>query len=56
VDCLARHAALLGRGCAGPADVCPRTSREPALADILVIRAMNAGMASTFPFFACRKD
>jgi len=55
-DFLARHAAFLDRGCVGPADVCPRTSRELALANILVIRAMNAGMASTFPPFACRKD
>ncbi len=55
-DFLARHAAFLDRGCLGPADVCPRTPRELALANILVIRAMNAGMASTFLPFACRKD
>jgi hypothetical protein len=39
---LDRHEAFLASGCTAKADVCPRS-------------AMNAGTASTFPPFACRK-
>jgi len=52
---LARHAAFLASGCTGAADVCPRTPEELALANDLVVASMNAGMASTFAPFACRK-
>jgi hypothetical protein len=49
------HAAFLTSGCTAPADVCPRSTEELELANIMVILAMNAGTASTFPPFACRK-
>lgn len=52
---LARHEAFLASGCTAKADVCPRSGEELDLANILVISAMNAGMASTFLPFACRK-
>ncbi|MBV9077723.1 MAG: hypothetical protein JO048_09580 [Methylobacteriaceae bacterium] len=50
---LARHDAFLRSGCTAKADVCPRSARDFALADILTIGAMNAGTASTFLPFAC---
>ena len=50
-----RHEAFLASGCTAPADVCPRSSEELDLANIMVVAAMNAGTASTFPPFACRK-
>jgi hypothetical protein len=54
-DFLDRHEAFLASGCTGSADVCPRSSEELDLANIMVVAAMNAGTASTFPPFACRK-
>ena len=51
---VARHEAFLASGCTAPADVCPRSAEELALADVLTIAAMNAGTASTFLPFACR--
>ncbi|WP_029031197.1 hypothetical protein [Salinarimonas rosea] len=51
---VARHDAFLASGCTAPADVCPRSEAELALANVMVILAMNAGTASTFPPFACR--
>ena len=51
---LARHAAFLASGCTAKADVCARSDREIALANAMIIMAMNAGMASTFPPFYCR--
>ena len=50
-----RHEAFLASGCSTQADVCPRSAEELDLANIMVIAAMNAGTASTFPPFACRK-
>jgi hypothetical protein len=50
-----RHEAFLAAGCTGKADVCPRSAEELDLANILVIRAMNAGTASTFLPFSCRR-
>jgi hypothetical protein len=50
-----RHAAFLASGCTTRADVCPRSAEELDMANILVVAAMNAGTASTFPPFACRK-
>ena len=44
----------LAGGCLGPADICPRAGAETELANLLTIRAMNAGMASTFLPWACR--
>ena len=49
------HEAFLASGCTAKADVCPRSTEELDLANIMVIVAMNAGTASTFPPFACRK-
>ena len=53
-DFLARHEAFIASGCTARAEVCPRSAEELALADILVIAAMNAGTAGTFLPFACR--
>ena len=50
-----RHEAFLASGCTGKADVCPRSAEELELANILTILAMNAGTASTFLPFACRR-
>jgi hypothetical protein len=52
---LERHEAFLASGCTARADVCPRSDEELALANMMVVAAMNAGTASTFPPFACRK-
>lgn len=51
----ARHDAFLASGCQAPPDVCPRSAEELNLANVMVIAGMNAGMASTFMPFACRK-
>ena len=53
-DFIARHEAFIAGGCTGESNVCPRSAREIELANVLTIRAMNAGMASTFLPFACR--
>ena len=50
-----RHQAFLASGCTATADVCPRSPEELEVANALVILAMNAGSASTFLPFACRK-
>ncbi|MBM1174447.1 hypothetical protein [Microvirga arabica] len=50
-----RHEAFLASGCTTKADVCPRSEEELSMANIMVVAAMNAGTASTFPPFACRK-
>ncbi|MBD2745651.1 hypothetical protein IC232_02980 [Microvirga sp. BT688] len=50
-----RHEAFLASGCTTRADVCPRSEEELSMANIMVVAAMNAGTASTFPPFACRK-
>jgi hypothetical protein len=52
---LASHEAFLASGCTAQADVCARSPQELELANIMVIRAMNAGTASTFLPFSCRK-
>lgn len=54
-DFLERHEAFLASGCTAKADVCPRSEEELGLANVMVIAAMNAGTASTFPPFACPK-
>ena len=53
-DFVDSHAAFLASGCTN-GDVCPRSQEELDLANIMVIRAMNAGTASTFPPFRCRR-
>jgi hypothetical protein len=55
VEFLDRHEAFLASGCTTKADVCPRSTEELNLANMMVVAAMNAGTASTFPPFACRK-
>jgi len=50
-----RHEAFLASGCTAKGDVCPRSAEELDLANMMVVAAMNAGTASTFPPFACRK-
>lgn len=52
---LERHEAFLASGCTTQGDVCPRSEEELKLANMLVVAAMNAGTASTFPPFGCRR-
>ncbi len=52
-DFLAAHARFIAGGCTGAERICPRSSREIDLANVLTVRAMNAGMASTFLPWAC---
>ncbi|POR54225.1 hypothetical protein [Bosea psychrotolerans] len=52
---LADHEAFLASGCMAQANVCPKSAEELELANIMVILAMNAGTASTFLPFSCRK-
>lgn len=54
-DFLDSHEAFLASDCTERPDVCPRSAEELEIANIMVIAAMNAGTASTFPPFACRK-
>lgn len=49
-----RNEAFIASGCTARADVCPRTAQELAVANILSLRAMNAGMTGSFLPFACR--
>ena len=49
------HEAFLASNCTKPSDVCPQSAEELKLANIMVVLAMNAGTASTFPPFQCRK-
>jgi hypothetical protein len=51
---LAAHTAFIAGGCQGPASICPKPGRETDFANALTVRAMNAGMASTFLPWACR--
>ncbi len=50
-----RHEAFIASGCTAKADVCPRSAAELDVANVMVILAMNAGTASTFLPFACRR-
>ena len=50
---LVRHEAFLASNCTIAAHVCPRSDEEFRLANLMVVLAMNAGTASTFPPFAC---
>ncbi|HEX2552975.1 MAG TPA: hypothetical protein VHL98_04685 [Microvirga sp.] len=54
-DFIERHEAFTASGCTARADVCPRSAEELDVANVMVILAMNAGTASTFLPFACRK-
>ncbi len=51
---LAAHAAFIDGGCQGPPSICPKPGRETDFANAMTVRAMNAGMASTFLPWACR--
>ncbi|HEV2558559.1 MAG TPA: hypothetical protein VGU45_08035 [Microvirga sp.] len=55
IDFVERHDAFIARGCRESTHVCPRSAEELAMANVMVVAALNAGMASTFPPFACRK-
>lgn len=52
---LADHDAFLASNCTNRAGVCPRTEEELRLANVLVMAGMNAGLASTFFPFSCRR-
>ncbi|NIX77709.1 hypothetical protein [Microvirga terricola] len=52
---LDNHETFLASGCTDRPPVCPQTDEEFALANMMVVAAMNAGTASTFPPFSCRK-
>jgi hypothetical protein len=54
-DFLARHDAFLTGGCAGEIGVCPRSKAELDVANAMIVAAMNAGTASTFPPFRCTR-
>jgi hypothetical protein len=54
-DFIERHDAFLASGCTARGDVCPRSEAELAVANALVIAAMNAGTAGSFLPFACRR-
>ncbi len=49
------HEAFLASGCSIKGEVCPRSTEELNLANVMVIMGMNQGMASTFMPFACPK-
>jgi hypothetical protein len=51
---LTRHEAFIASNCTAQPDVCARSKEELALANTLVILAMNRGMSSTFVPFYCR--
>lgn len=53
---LTRNQAFIASGCRNPPDVCPRSSEELAFANVMVMAGMNAGLASTFMPYACRKS
>ncbi|QCK86108.1 hypothetical protein E8L99_10270 [Phreatobacter aquaticus] len=50
---LADHQAFLDSGCQARGMACPRSPEELAIANVMVILAMNAGAASTFLPFHC---
>lgn len=51
---VARHNAFIASNCTAQPDVCARSKEELALANTLVVLAMNRGMSSTFVPFYCR--
>jgi hypothetical protein len=52
---LNRHQAFIDTGCRASTHVCPRTDGELEVADMMVVAALNGGMASTFPPFSCKQ-
>ena len=55
-DFVTGHDAFLASNCSGKRNVCPRSEQELLMANVLVIKGMNAGFASTFFPFACRSQ
>jgi hypothetical protein len=51
---LERNEAFIASGCTARADVCPRTPEELDIANLLSVKAMNAGITGSFLPFACR--
>jgi hypothetical protein len=51
---LERNEAFMASGCSTRPDVCPRTPQELDVANILSLKAMNAGITGSFLPFACR--
>ena len=51
---LTSHDAFLASNCQARAEVCARSKEELALANRLVLMAMNSGMSGTFLPFDCR--
>ncbi|MEO3474771.1 hypothetical protein AAFN86_23100 [Roseomonas sp. CAU 1739] len=47
------HAAFLSSGCR-QRNACPRTREDYAMADLMTVLALNAGMSGTFLPFICR--
>lgn len=54
-DFMRRHDAFMASGCTSEPNVCPVSATELDVANIMVIAAMNAGTASTFPPFRCTR-
>jgi hypothetical protein len=52
---VAGNEAFIASGCQTPTDVCPRSAEELNFANVMVMAGMNAGLASTFMPYACRK-
>jgi hypothetical protein len=50
---LAAHAAFIASGCR-ERTACPRSPAEIAMADVMTVLALNAGMSGTFLPFICR--
>jgi hypothetical protein len=48
--------AFIASGCQSRSDVCPRSAEELNFANVMVTAGMNAGLASTFMPYACRKS
>lgn len=52
-DFLSAHGRFVAGGCDATLRVCPRSARETDLANIMTVRALTAGMASTFLPWGC---
>jgi hypothetical protein len=50
-----RHTAFMELGCRASTHVCPRSASELEVANMMVVAALNGGMASTFPPFSCKQ-
>src|SRR5215212_2790609 len=52
---LETHDAFVASGCTAPTAVCPRSTEELEIANVMVMASFNAEMGSTFTPFSCRK-